>query len=174
MAKIFHLQYVSTQWKIPISTTRCICNTQQEEESLHLKDLMIKQRKVVERTQKQMAASSKHKSWLGATHLPGEPGKPSRPRKLSFLQKGWWNRTYQARPRGQHAQIHSIRSTTAQHQSSIWLQSSTDQHLQLQQQREGSKTTLRGNQEDIILGIVLPKYTWDFSQSMGFRKGTKK
>ena len=51
MVKIFHLQYVSTQWKIPKSTTRCICNAQQEEESLHLKDLMITQRKVVERAQ---------------------------------------------------------------------------------------------------------------------------
>ena len=51
MVQIFHLQYVSTQWKIPKSTTRCICKAQQEEESLHLKDLMITQRKVVERAQ---------------------------------------------------------------------------------------------------------------------------
>ena len=50
MVQIFHLQYVSTQWKIPKSTTRCICKAQQEE-SPHLKDLMITQRKVVERAQ---------------------------------------------------------------------------------------------------------------------------
>ena len=37
------------------------------------------------------------------------------------------------------------------------------------QQATGRKQ-LRGNQEEIILRIVLPKYTWDFSQSTSFRR----
>ena len=39
-----------------------------------------------------------------------------------------------------------------------------------QPQQATGRKQLRGNQEDIILRIVLPKYTWDFSQSTSFRR----